>query len=140
MTKAIYGNCIQQTAYALMRGFGDRLLVLKSRSLVWPIHLCVEFDRKCDPWGQNVRTVTHYAFESEHTAEDYAPWWFIGKWRKIDSIKVAERKRFALSMSAGLAFTLGLIAIVLIPWLIAWAFYQPCFMLWWLSHALTSRT
>ncbi len=143
----IHGNCIQQTAYALLRGFGARLVVLKSRSIVWPVHLCVELVRPTKPeyasraYGNAIprNSIVYYAFETTYEAENYAPWWFVGKWRPIDPNKVHDRRRFTLSRRAGLAFVLAMIALVFVPWCIAWACYQPCFMAWWMKEALTRR-
>jgi hypothetical protein len=139
LPRTTFGNCIQQTAYALLRGWGHRLVVLKSRSRVWPIHLAIEFERYPKPWGRTRDNVTHYAFESEYTHEAYAPWWFAGKWRVIDTHKVAERKRFTLSPRMGTAFTLALVALVMPAWFIAWALWQPCFMAWWMREAIQHR-
>lgn len=126
-SRPVFGNCIQQTLYAMSRGFGEKLIVLKSRSIVWPLHLCLKLGNK------------FYAFETTKKYEAYAPWWFEGHWRKLDPGKVMQRYRFELPYYLGIPFNLGLIAAVIAPWCIAWMLYQPLFMLYWIVKGLKAR-
>jgi hypothetical protein len=131
LPRSNYGNCLLQATYALLRGFGDRLVVLKSRSRVWPFHFGVEFNRR--------GSVTYYSFQTNLRAETYAPWWFMGRWKPLDPDKVAARKRFTLSRRMGLVFVFTLIAVLMPVWCVAWACYQPCFMAWWMREAIQRK-
>ena len=124
-TKPVYGNCIQQTAWALLSGHGDYLLVIRSRSIVWPVHLCLVYGKR------------YIAFESTHKEEFFAPWWFEGRWCRVDPEKVQKRRLFPIrNRMLAFLFVCCLIAIVQPLWLPAWALYQPCYMGWWFCSAL----
>lgn len=128
-SRPVYGNCIQQTMYALLRGFGHKLVLLKSRSIVWPIHLCVELAHK----------ERYYSFETTKEDERYAPWWFIGQWRPINTHKANQRMIAVIPAPWSIIITAMFILILYCPWTICWALYQPSFMVWWAIRALIER-
>lgn len=128
MTRAVHSNCVLQILYALLRGVGKGMVVMRSRSRVWPFHFCLLAGRG------------YVGFETTYKDDRFAPWWFEGRWRRLSSLAVERRTRFVIRRRWPAVVFVGSLMVLAFPlWSLGWAAYPWCYVFYWGIRAIHER-
>ncbi len=133
-----YSNCLLILFYLLLRGKIHFIVGVNSDSSWWPWHF-LTLNKK----GHAL----HFSHILKHEWNHLAPWWFLGRIQGIAKCKQKEiiaqhhkeirfvTNRIYLSLTICFIFC----AFAIIPYLIVFALYPYCFVIYWPIHAIVRK-
>ena len=129
-TRPVYSNCVYQALFALLSGRIPTLLMVKSASPLWPVHLVVRLKR-----GRLI----HYQTMNKKN-DTFAPFWFLGQWRECRSSEVERRGVIFTCNGFFKYFWIILLFLMGFPILfVLWLFFQPVYAVKNIAKSLKTR-
>lgn len=130
-----YGNCLFSLFYLFLRGKISKIAVVNSNSRFFPIHFIILNRRN---------NAIHFHNILPHKENRLAPWWFLGRHEVILAskqdkyLKKHKRKIYFVTKKIKwfMSFSLTVIAVYSIPWIVSWALYSPIWAVVSGAHAV----
>lgn len=130
-----WGNCFLLLCYLVIRGRVARLAAVSTLDSWFPWHLVA-----LTHCGHAI----HFQAEYPHEWNTLAPWWFVGRVqgvRRSSLSEALEESGRTLSWSinsraAVYGVTLITAAVLVLPWVVAWAIWP----IYWLAHSVSHAT